>query len=78
HCATDWEPYAEHMLEVLSAHPAFDNTAADGGFAERPAFRPETRFEGQGLRKGHVVHDLLFTRNGYEVAEPERVGARPE
>jgi tRNA (guanine-N7-)-methyltransferase len=75
HCATDWEPYAEHMLEVLSAHSAFDNTVPGGGFADRPAFRPETRFEGQGLRKGHVVHDLLFRRNGYEVAEPRRVGA---
>ncbi|MFK8907720.1 tRNA (guanosine(46)-N7)-methyltransferase TrmB, partial [Streptomyces sp. YS-3] len=62
HCATDWEPYAEQMLEVLNAHPAFDNTQADGGFAPRPAFRPLTRFEGQGLDKGHVVHDLLFTR----------------
>ncbi|MYT38738.1 tRNA (guanosine(46)-N7)-methyltransferase TrmB [Streptomyces sp. SID8356] len=62
HCATDWEPYAEQMLEVLTAHPRFGNTAADGGYAPRPAFRPLTRFEGQGLDKGHVVHDLLFAR----------------
>ncbi|TYR47458.1 tRNA (guanosine(46)-N7)-methyltransferase TrmB [Streptomyces parvus] len=62
HCATDWEPYAEQMLEVLTAHPRFENTAADGGYAPRPAFRPLTRFEGQGLDKGHVVHDLLFAR----------------
>ncbi|WEH41008.1 tRNA (guanosine(46)-N7)-methyltransferase TrmB [Streptomyces sp. AM 2-1-1] len=62
HCATDWEPYAEQMLEVLSAHPRFENTQADGGYAPRPAFRPLTRFEGQGLDKGHAVHDLLFTR----------------
>ncbi|WP_228995064.1 tRNA (guanosine(46)-N7)-methyltransferase TrmB [Streptomyces sp. DH8] len=62
HCATDWEPYAEQMLEVLTAHPRFENTAADGGYAPRPAFRPLTRFEGQGLDKGHIVHDLLFTR----------------
>ncbi|MGW7084762.1 tRNA (guanosine(46)-N7)-methyltransferase TrmB [Streptomyces sp. NPDC054871] len=62
HCATDWEPYAEQMLEVLTAHPAFENTQADGGYAPRPAFRPLTRFEGQGLDKGHVVHDLLFRR----------------
>nr|WP_078533189.1 tRNA (guanosine(46)-N7)-methyltransferase TrmB [Streptomyces sp. SID5594] len=62
HCATDWEPYAEQMLEVLTAHPRFANTAADGGYAPRPAFRPLTRFEGQGLDKGHVVHDLLFAR----------------
>ncbi|MFD9873458.1 tRNA (guanosine(46)-N7)-methyltransferase TrmB [[Kitasatospora] papulosa] len=62
HCATDWEPYAEQMLEVLSAHPLFENTQPDGGYAPRPAFRPLTRFEGQGLDKGHVVHDVLFTR----------------
>ncbi|GAA3744322.1 tRNA (guanosine(46)-N7)-methyltransferase TrmB [Streptomyces tremellae] len=64
HCATDWEPYAEQMLDVLTAHPAFENTAPGGGFAERPAFRPLTRFEGQGLDKGHVVRDLLFCRSG--------------
>ncbi|MDI3402570.1 tRNA (guanosine(46)-N7)-methyltransferase TrmB [Streptomyces cavernicola] len=62
HCATDWEEYAEQMLEVLTAHPDYANTQDDGGFAPRPAFRPLTRFEGQGLDKGHVVHDLLFRR----------------
>jgi tRNA (guanine-N7-)-methyltransferase len=62
HCATDWEPYARQMLEVLTAHPAFENTQTGGGFAPRPAFRPLTRFEGQGLDKGHVVNDLLFRR----------------
>ncbi|MFF1381661.1 tRNA (guanosine(46)-N7)-methyltransferase TrmB [Streptomyces sp. NPDC058308] len=67
HCATDWEPYAEQMLEVLTAHPDFENTQADGGYAPRPDFRPLTRFEGQGLGKGHVVQDLLFRR----VAPPQ-------
>ncbi|MFD0310422.1 tRNA (guanosine(46)-N7)-methyltransferase TrmB [Streptomyces sp. NPDC127119] len=71
HCATDWEPYAEVMLEVLSAHPDFENaqpappTGPDGpatGYAARPDFRPLTRFEAQGLDKGHVVNDLLFRR----------------
>ncbi|MFG3549318.1 tRNA (guanosine(46)-N7)-methyltransferase TrmB [Streptomyces sp. NPDC047725] len=62
HCATDWEPYAEQMLDVLTAHPDFENTVPDGGFAPRPAHRPLTRFEGQGLDKGHVVNDLLFRR----------------
>lgn len=66
HCATDWEPYAEQMLEVLAAHPGFANTRADGGFSPRPAFRPLTRFEGQGLDKGHVVNDLLFRRVQHE------------
>ncbi|MER0447171.1 tRNA (guanosine(46)-N7)-methyltransferase TrmB [Streptomyces sp. Edi4] len=62
HCATDWEDYAEQMLEVLEAHPDFENTVEGGGYAPRPPFRPLTRFEGQGLDKGHVVHDLLFRR----------------
>ncbi|MER5974459.1 tRNA (guanosine(46)-N7)-methyltransferase TrmB [Streptomyces sp. NPDC002055] len=67
HCATDWEPYAEQMLEVLSASGELENTQPDGGYAPRPAFegpggRPLTKFEGAGLNKGHVVHDLLFVR----------------
>ncbi|MFP8942552.1 tRNA (guanosine(46)-N7)-methyltransferase TrmB [Streptomyces fenghuangensis] len=62
HCATDWEPYAEQMLQVLTDCPALENTQADGGFAPRPDFRPLTRFEQQGLDKGHVVRDLLFRR----------------
>ncbi|MFC8784030.1 tRNA (guanosine(46)-N7)-methyltransferase TrmB [Streptomyces nigra] len=62
HCATDWEPYAEQMLDVLTAHPEFENTQPGGGFAPRPPHRPLTRFEGQGLDKGHVVNDLLFRR----------------
>ncbi|UNO41197.1 tRNA (guanosine(46)-N7)-methyltransferase TrmB [Streptomyces sp. MST-110588] len=60
HCATDWEPYAEQMLEVLSAEPTLENLYPD--YAPRPDFRPLTKFEGQGLDKGHVVHDLLFRR----------------
>ncbi|MEV0262966.1 tRNA (guanosine(46)-N7)-methyltransferase TrmB [Streptomyces sp. NPDC050617] len=62
HCATDWEPYAEQMLEVLDADPHFENVEPGGGYAPRPEYRPLTRFEGQGLDKGHVVHDLLFRR----------------
>ncbi|WP_427155405.1 tRNA (guanosine(46)-N7)-methyltransferase TrmB [Streptomyces sp. TRM70308] len=62
HCATDWEPYAEQMLAVLTAHPAYENTRPDGGFAPRPPERPLTKFEGQGLGKGHTVRDLLFRR----------------
>ncbi|GHH71019.1 tRNA (guanine-N(7)-)-methyltransferase [Streptomyces sulfonofaciens] len=69
HCATDWEPYAEQMLDVLSAHPGFENTQADGGYAPRPPFRPRTRFEEQGVEKGHVVHDLMFRRTAAEAAE---------
>ena len=60
HCATDWEPYAEQMLQVLSAEPLLRNTA--DGWAARPAYRPQTRFEARGLRLGHGVRDLIFER----------------
>ncbi|MFI2039265.1 tRNA (guanosine(46)-N7)-methyltransferase TrmB [Streptomyces bottropensis] len=76
HCATDWEPYAEQMLDVLTAHPDFENTRADGGFAPRPDFRPLTRFEGQGLDKGHVVNDLLFRRVQQREQQQERQRTR--
>jgi tRNA (guanine-N7-)-methyltransferase len=58
--ATDWEDYAHHVLAVLAATPALRNTAA--GFAERPATRPETKFERRGLRLGHGVWDIVFQR----------------
>ena len=60
HCATDWEPYAAQMLEVLSAEPALRNTA--DGYAERPALRPLTKFEHRGLGLGHGVRDLVFEK----------------
>jgi len=60
HCATDWEPYAEQMLAVLSSEPALANTGA--GFAERPAHRPLTKFEQRGLVRGHGVRDLVFRK----------------
>ncbi|WP_406284059.1 tRNA (guanosine(46)-N7)-methyltransferase TrmB [Embleya sp. NBC_00896] len=60
HCATDWEHYAEWMLEVLSGEPELVNTT--DGYAPRPAWRPVTRFEQQGLDKGHEVADLIFRR----------------
>lgn len=62
HLATDWKPYAEQMLEVIGADRRFRNVAGAGRFAERPAWRPETRFEQRGVRLGHQVHDLLFER----------------
>ena len=60
HCATDWQPYAEQMLEVLTAEPALQNTAA--GYAPRPDYRPLTKFEQRGLDRGHGVRDLVFSR----------------
>jgi len=62
HMATDWEPYAEHMLEVLSAAPGYRNLAADGRYVPRPAERPVTKFERRGERLGHGVWDLKFQR----------------
>lgn len=60
--ATDWAPYAEHMLEVLDAAPAWENVAGPGARIPRPAIRPETRFEARGLRRGHAVSDLHYRR----------------
>jgi tRNA (guanine-N7-)-methyltransferase len=60
HLATDWMPYAEQMLEVLSAEPLLKNTAVD--FSQRPSWRPLTKFEARGIKLGHEVRDLLFVR----------------
>jgi tRNA (guanine-N7-)-methyltransferase len=60
HCATDWAPYAQQMLQVLGADPSLTNTA--DGYAEKPAYRPLTKFENRGLRLGHGVWDLVFRK----------------
>ena len=60
HVATDWEDYAQQILEVLSAEPLLSNTA--DGFAPRPAYRPLTKFESRGLKLGHRVWDVVFRR----------------
>jgi tRNA (guanine-N7-)-methyltransferase len=60
HCATDWQPYAEQMLEVLSESPELRNTV--DAYAPRPDWRPPTKFENRGLQLGHGVWDLIFTR----------------
>jgi tRNA (guanine-N7-)-methyltransferase len=63
HLATDWEPYAEQMMQVVSAEPLLKNSATDpSGFAEKPAYRPLTKFENRGLKLGHGVWDLVFTK----------------
>jgi tRNA (guanine-N7-)-methyltransferase len=64
HMATDWEPYAEQMLDVTDAFPGFGNMAGDGRYSARPEERPQTRFERRGLRLGHGVRDLLYVRTG--------------
>lgn len=62
HMATDWEPYAEYMMEVMSSAEGFSNCSGDFLFAERPDYRPKTKFEQRGERLGHGVWDLLFKR----------------
>ena len=61
--ATDWEPYAVQMLEVLSANPQLANISANGGYIENAGERITTRFEKRGQRLGHGVWDLAFRRN---------------
>jgi tRNA (guanine-N7-)-methyltransferase len=63
HLATDWQEYAEQMMEVLSAEPTLANTGTlAGGYAERPSYRPVTKFENRGIRLGHGVWDLVFRK----------------
>ena len=67
HCATDWQPYAEQILEVLSAEPALSNRAATAhpellGYAPKPHYRPLTKFENRGIKLGHGVWDVVFER----------------
>lgn len=62
HMATDWEPYAQQMLTVLTATEVFENQADPGHFSPRPETRPLTKFERRGHRLGHGVWDLLFRR----------------
>ena len=60
HAATDWQEYAEQILAVFGAEPALVNTAT--GFADKPAYRPQTKFETRGLKLGHGVWDIVFRR----------------
>jgi tRNA (guanine-N7-)-methyltransferase len=67
HCATDWQPYAEQILEVLSAEPLLKNTASSShpelvGYAPKPHYRPLTKFENRGIKLGHGVWDVVFER----------------
>ena len=62
HLATDWQHYAQQMLKVMTVAPDYKNQTADGGYAERPDYRPMTKFEKRGIKLGHGVWDLLFER----------------
>jgi tRNA (guanine-N7-)-methyltransferase len=60
--ATDWQAYAEQMLEVCNANPALESLSPDGTYVARPEFRPPTRFERRGERLGHGVWDLAYAK----------------
>ena len=62
HVATDWENYAEHIIALLDATPGLKNLAGVGNYAEKPDYRPSTKFERRGERLGHGVWDLLFEK----------------
>lgn len=63
HLATDWENYAEQMMEVLTASPEFKNAYDENKFAPDRLDRPETKFERRGLKLGHGVWDLWFLKS---------------
>jgi len=63
HLATDWQPYADHMLEVMQSSPDFSNLSSTGDYCEKPEWRPDTKYEQRGERLGHEVRDMLFERN---------------
>lgn len=62
HMATDWENYAEHMMEVMSASASYSNISGEGEYTPRPDYRPLTKFEARGHRLGHGVWDLIFAK----------------
>ena len=62
HMATDWEPYAQHMMDVMEAAEGYRNASGERQFAEQPAYRPSTKFEKRGQKLGHGVWDLLYER----------------
>lgn len=67
HLATDWAPYAEHMRAVLDAHPDFSAEHNGNGEADRPSWRPQTKFERRGVRLQHSVYDLRYRRSKTKV-----------
>lgn len=61
HVATDWQEYAEWVLDILKVEPLLTNSAND--YAPKPSYRPLTKFENRGIKLGHGVWDLIFIRN---------------
>lgn len=67
HIATDWEHYAEYIMEVLCCAEGFCNTVDEYHFASRPDYRPKTKFEHRGERLGHPVWDIIFRKQQPEI-----------
>ena len=63
HMATDWQPYAEHMMVVMEQAEGYTNKAGKGAYCEAPDYRPVTKFERRGRRLGHGVWDLIYKNN---------------
>ena len=64
HCATDWAAYAEWMRDVFAGDAKWHNLGNADGYAPRPEWRPQTKFERRGERLGHGVWDLRYRKNG--------------
>jgi tRNA (guanine-N7-)-methyltransferase len=63
HLATDWQPYAANMLEVMERAQDFINCNGNGRYSDRPDYRPVTKFEKRGRKLGHAVWDLVYRRS---------------
>ena len=63
HLATDWQDYAEHMIEVIKPAEGFINKGNEDGFVERPNYRPLTKFENRGIKLGHGVWDIIIEKS---------------
>ena len=63
HLATDWQPFADHVLEIMQTSKEFTNLSPEGDYCERPEWRPHTKYEARGERLGHEVRDLLYQRS---------------
>ncbi len=62
HMATDWQPYAEYMLEVMEKQSDYENVVGKGLYHPRPEWRPLTKFEKRGEKLGHGIWDLVYKK----------------
>ncbi|MGY8869239.1 MAG: tRNA (guanosine(46)-N7)-methyltransferase TrmB [Pseudomonadales bacterium] len=62
HMATDWENYAEHMMEIMSVAEGYTNKMGEGQYSPQPEWRPVTKFQRRGERLGHGIWDLMFEK----------------